>query len=306
MSCSYTLGVSSVCLFALVLAGYAENKTDVSLKWKDKPQQESEISSESGDLFETVAHHGPAVENEWMGIRIYFDKKCALDAYNKKRRGLELAEAAWYPTEEQQKEGWGADQYKAGTTVGLGGVRLWDGEKVIALDPVTMRTARVRKEANYSQIEMLSEGVPYKGTTVDVMLRVTAFSGFRDMKVEAFAFCDEPVEFVTGINYWETTSTFEGENYVGTWGVHPEDVAATVIEIGGAVIFDPEDIAQHKKTADELLLISNPTHYLSSWIVSGCEAEPSFSGAEDFEQYVREAYPMILKGKTSETLESGE
>jgi hypothetical protein len=45
-----------------------------------------------------------------MGIQIYFDKKCALDVYNKTRPGLELAEAAWYPTEEQQKDGWGADQ----------------------------------------------------------------------------------------------------------------------------------------------------------------------------------------------------
>ncbi|MGQ7871206.1 DUF4861 family protein [Sunxiuqinia sp. sy24] len=30
--------------------------------------------------------------------------------------------------------GWAADQYNAGQTVGLGGVRLWDGQQVVFLN----------------------------------------------------------------------------------------------------------------------------------------------------------------------------
>ncbi len=282
----YVLCTFSFLLLASICA-QAENRTDVSLTWKDSPKQESEISSESGDLYTKVAHHGPAVENEWMGIRIYFDKKCALDVYNKQRPGLELAEAAWYPTEAQQQEGWGADQYKVGPTVGLGGVRLWDDGKVVMLDPVAMRTARVRKEACFSQIEMLSEGVPYKDRTVDILIRVTAFSGFREMKVEAFALSDKPVEFVTGINYWKTTKTFEGENFMGSWGYHPEDVAAFQFNIGGSLIYDPADFAQKKKTDSEILLVSKPARYISTWITSACEKEEGFKTADDFEAYVK-------------------
>lgn len=266
----------------------AENRTDVSLKWKDSAKQETTISSETGDLFEKVAHHGPAVENEWMGIRIYFDKKCALDVYNKTRPGLELAEASWYPTEEQQKEGWGADQYKVGPTVGLGGVRLWDDGKVVPLDPVKMRVATVKKEACCSQMEMLSEGVPYKGATVDILVRVTAYTGFREMKVEAFALCDQPVEFVTGINYWPTTATFEGENHIGSWGLHPEDVAAFQFNIGGGLIFNPADFARKTKTDAEILLISKPTKTISTWITSACEKEDGFKSVGDFKQYMKQ------------------
>ena len=75
--------------------------------WKGNPEQQAEISSETGDLFTKVEHHGPALENEWMGVRIYFDKKCALDIYNKKRPGLELAEAAWYPTKNSRRKAGG-------------------------------------------------------------------------------------------------------------------------------------------------------------------------------------------------------
>lgn len=279
-------GLATMLFFSATLV-LAENKTDVSLMWKDSAKQESQIGSESGDLYEKVAHHGPAVENEWMGIRIYFDKKCALDVYNKTRPGLELAAAAWYPTEEQQKEGWGADQYKVGQTVGLGGVRLWDGKKVVMLDPVKMRTARVKKEACYSQIEMLSEGVPYKDGTVDVLVRVTAYSGFREMKVEAFALCDQPVQFVTGINYWPTAPAFEGEGCMGSWGIHPEDVAAFQLNIGGGLVYNPDDFSEKKKTDSEILLISKPTKVISTWITSACEKEDGFKSGDDFEQYVK-------------------
>ncbi len=276
-----------VCMLSAIDAA-AANMTDVSLMWKDAAKQESEIYSESGDLYQQVAHHGPAIENEWMGVRIYFDKKCALDVYNKTRPGLELAAAAWYPTEEQQKEGWGADQYKVGSTIGLGGIRLWDGAHVVPLDPVSMRTARVNKEAGYSQIEMLSQDVPYKDRTVDILIRVTAFSGMREMKVEGFALCDDPVEFITGINYWPTTETFEGEGCMGSWGVHPEDVAAIQFEIGAGLIYNPADFAVTKKTDSEILLLTKPTKYISTWITSACEKEKGFAASNDFEQYVRQ------------------
>jgi len=113
---------------------FSQNKTDISLMWKDSDKQESQISSETGNLYNKVAHHGPAIENEWIGLRFYFDQKVSIDVYNKTRPGLELKAAKWYPTVDQQKEGWGADQYKVGKTVGLGGVRLWDGEREIFLD----------------------------------------------------------------------------------------------------------------------------------------------------------------------------
>ena len=56
---------------------------------------------------------------------------------------MELVKTKWYTSPEQQKQGWGADYYKVGETIGLGGVRLWDGEKVLHLNPVSERIARV-------------------------------------------------------------------------------------------------------------------------------------------------------------------
>ena len=249
------------------------------------------IASETGDLYDKVEHHGPAIENEWMGLRLYFNYKCAIDVYNKVKPQLELAKAAWYPTPEQQKAGWGADQYKAGETVGLGGVRLWDGNKVVFLNPVRKRTARVRKEANISYMEMLSEGVPYKGGTVDILTRVTVFSGFREAKVETFALCDEPVQFLTGINYHSTTQTKQGSNYILTWGVHPEDVAAFQLAIGAGIKYNPDDFVSIKKEKSEFQMISKPTQYLETWITSACEKEKVLNDMEAFADYMEALKP---------------
>ena len=269
---------------------YAQNMTDISLRWKGSKTQEHEITSESGDLYQKLAHHGPAIENEWIGLRLYFDYKVAVDVYNKTRPGLELAEAQWYPTVEQQKEGWGADQYKVGSTVGLGGVRLWDPKRKesVFLNPVSRRTARVAKEANFSYMEMLSEDIPYMGDTVDILVRVTVFSGFREAKIEAFAFSDDPVHFLTGINYHDKTDTKQGNNFICTWGIHPEDVAAFQISIGAAIIFDPNDFESITKKEKQFELVSKPCHYLSTWVTSACEKEEDLNSFEKFITYVKD------------------
>ena len=89
----------------LIFAGFyafAQNKADVSLFLrKDSSTYLREIHSKSGNLFHELGHHGPAIENEWMGIRLYFDSKAAIDIYSKSTPGLELRETRWYPSPEQ-------------------------------------------------------------------------------------------------------------------------------------------------------------------------------------------------------------
>lgn len=108
-------------------------------------------------------------------------------------------------------------------TVGLGGVRLWDGEKVVMLNPVTNRLARVGKTDTTSFMEMISKGVPYKGKKVDILVRVTVFSGKREAKVEAVCLSGEKVQFATGVNYFKGFETKKGINYIATCvsKIHP-------------------------------------------------------------------------------------
>lgn len=276
---------------AALLCGFtcfAQNNTDTSLYMKsDKITYLTDIGSESGDLYKTIGHHGPAIENEWMALRIYFSDKVAIDVYNKAKAGLELKKANWYPTPEQQKEGWGADYYKVASTSGLGGVKLWDGEKVVPLNPVTNRLARVGKTDTTSWMEMISRGVPYKGKKVDILVRVTVFSGKREAKVEAFSLNGEKVQFVTGINYFKDFQTKKGANYIAVWGKHPEDVAAEIVEVGAAIMYNPKDYVKTNDDGTQYLLISKPAKYLETKIISSCARETELNTLDKLEAYIK-------------------
>lgn len=279
--------LSSLAIFMFSCLGFAQNNTDTSLYMKaDKITYLSDIGSDSGDLYKTISHHGPAIENEWMALRIYFSDKAAIDVYSKAKPGLELKKAQWYPTPEQQKEGWGADYYKVAATVGLGGIRLWDGEKVVPLNPVTNRLAHVGKTENTSYMEMISSGVPYKGKKVDIKVRVTVFSGKREAQVEAFSLNGEKVQFVTGVNYFKDFETKKGENYIAVWGKHPEDVAAEIVEIGAAIMYNPKDYAKKDDDGTQYLLISKPSKYLSTKIISSSAREKELNTLDKLEAYI--------------------
>jgi len=267
----------SIILLLTCIAGYAQEKTEVSLFLKkDKNHNLDRVESESGNMFSKVGHHGPAIENQWYALRIYFNKTSAIDLYSKARPGLELKQAKWYPTKTQQRNGWGADYYKVGKTLGLGGIGLWDGSKVVLLKPVSLRTAKVKKDGNESSMEMLSAGVVIQNQKVNVLLRVTVFGDSRKARVEAIS-ADKPVQFVTGINYYKKLKIIKSDNYLATWGIHPEDVAAEKVEVGAALMFNKDDFADRMDDGKQFLLISKPLTYLTTWITSAITREPDIN-----------------------------
>ena len=110
-------------LITTAFSGFAQNLTDVSLFLKkDKSNYLTEIESESGNMFTKLGHHGPAVENQYLGFRFYFDKKTAIDIYSKAKPGLEIRDKKWYPSKKEQRAGYGPSGHS-------GSVRVydWDG-----------------------------------------------------------------------------------------------------------------------------------------------------------------------------------
>ena len=91
----------TACSIALLIsAGNLSAQTAKSLFWRSDSLQVSEIVSETGDQYRKVGHHGPAVENSHLALRIYFNDSGAIDLYSKSGRGMELERYLWYPSAE--------------------------------------------------------------------------------------------------------------------------------------------------------------------------------------------------------------
>ena len=140
-------------------------------------------------------------------------------------------------------------------------------------------------------MEMISEGIAYKGKMVNIMVRVTVYSAKREAQVEAFSMTGEPVQFVTGINYFKNLVTKKGDNYALTWGIHPEDVAAEKVEVGAALIVSNNDIEKQLDDGKQFLFITKPTQTFSCWITSYNARE---SGINSFDSFDKQIEILIL------------
>ncbi len=266
-------------------------QTASSLFWRKDSLQVNEIKSKEAVQYNFVGHHGPAVENVASAFRIYFNDSGAIDVYSKSGKMMELLKYHWYPTEAQQKnEGAGCDEYMVGKTVGLGGIALWDGNRVVKLVATAGRTARVGKTSDGSYAEMIAYGVECGGEKYDVSIRVDVYDGSRIAKVTASELNGSKLRFVTGVNYHQGETVAVGKNYLWAWGVHPADVASDPQPLGAGMFFNRKDFSKKMKTEDMLMLISRPCTSLSTGIVAASTMEEELNDVKKFGSYMRERH----------------
>ena len=262
-------------------------QTASSLFWRSDSLQVSEIVSEIGNQYNKVGHHGPAVENTHMALRLYFNDSGAIDVYSKSGRGMELMDYRWYPTKAQQDTlALGADGYIVGKTVGLGGVALWDGEKEVKLEATRGRTARVGDTKKGSYLEMIAYGVPYKGDYVDVKIRVDVSVKTREAVVTASELSGKKVQFLTGVNFHEGQKASHAEGYISVWGPHPVKKTETPFPIGAGLRFSAKAFPVVEKTDDMVRIISKATSKVSTRVVSASAKEAELNSAKRFEAYM--------------------
>jgi hypothetical protein len=163
---------------------------------------------------------------------------------------------------------------------------LWESDSVKMLDPVTGRSAWVVKEGSISQINMLSEGIPYHGDQIDILVRLTVYSNCRYAKVETFILADKPVRLVTGLNFNKKLIITNEINHLITWGKHRSGVALENVDVGAGLIYNEKDFEKVIKDENEYRCISKPTKYLQTWITSANAKEKELNTMEKFREHV--------------------
>jgi hypothetical protein len=272
---------------ALLCTFLSSAQTETSLFFRSDSVQVSEIVSDGPDQYKKVGHHGPAVENPWYALRIYFNDSGAIDLYSKSGKQMELRKYLWYPTREQQEnEGAGCDEYRVGKTVGLGGIALWDKDHEVKL-AAERRTARVGKFRGGAFAEMISYGVPYAGRKVDISVRIEMSDKSRKAKIIASVVSGGRVQFVTGLNYHAGEYVQAGWGAIGTWGIHPADVSENPIEVGAGLEYDPDDYVGIPESLDDMVrLVSKPCRKLVTTVVAASVKEDELNTPEKFFDYL--------------------
>ena len=263
--------------------------TFFSLFQRSDSLQVAEIwAPEAGKMTNAVGHHGPAVENQFMALRLYFDGRGAIDAYSKSGKvDNELGHWLWYPSvEQQQNEGAGCDEYFVGKTFGLGGVRLWDGEQEIRLETTAGRLCRVGRTEEGAFMEQINYGVPYREDTVDVSIRVDVTEASRWASVTVRELNGKPLRFATGINYPSQAQIRQGDGWAAVWGEHPADVSSNPAPIGGGIRYDMRQFPEMEDTGGTIRLVSSPIPSFTTRIIAASVKEDMLNTPDLFFAFV--------------------
>ncbi|WP_373843488.1 DUF4861 domain-containing protein, partial [Bacteroides heparinolyticus] len=267
-------------------------------KQKHAPVQ-SVTAPGTTDFYNMLYGHGPMFESELAAYRIYFNPKQTVDPYGKFKKGLELEESRFYPTDEQLAHGFGNDVLMVGNSCGIGTLKGWDGTKATHIEPVTFRTERILA---YGPVRTITDvevkGWQYQGKELTMTNRYILYAGHRDLLVETFF--DQPLEeetFCTGVQNimgGETLSYSDHKGLIGSWGRYwpMTDTAKYAKETIGIATYVPQKYIREEVTDKDNFLYtlsapgSNRFHHYTMF--ASCKETFGYPTPEAWFAYMQE------------------
>lgn len=204
------------------------------------------------NVYSFVYHHGPAIESELVGYRVYFNEKQTVDPYSKVNKGLELKETCFYPTKEQRANGYGDDALRVYNSGGVGALKGWNGKEATHIKPVANRRERVIASGPVRAIveaEVLCW--EYQGSDLNMTNRYTIYGGHRDIRIDVLF--DRPLKeeiFAAGVQILKDGDHIsDHEGLLGSWGTDwpVSDTVGYVKETTGMGAFIPKYRIQEVK-----------------------------------------------------------
>lgn len=261
----------------------------------------------------SIHHHGAAFENDMVAYRIYFDHRQTVDIYGKYKKGLELKQTQFYPDEEQKKAGFGDDVLWVGSTLGLGTLRGWDGNKPTMLTDVDKRSQRIISRGPLRTIvEVKDMGwIPNTGQEpIDMTTLYILYAGRRECYVKAkFNKSISGYKFSTGIINIKNSKEFsDKEGLRGCWGtdwpVSEKDSAGHKRETVGLGIYIPKEyiISEEPANKDNYAFVIGSKSNEINYMITFCSDNESFGfhNASQWFDFLKEwkeeqQCPIIIK-----------
>lgn len=117
------------------------------------PITELKVDEKHTDHSFDIQFEGPGWESDKVGYRIYLDWRNAIDIFGKKTDSLVLHNVGLDGFDSYHEvSDWGVDVLKVGSSLGMGSVAFWDGEKAIRVEKTDSLYSEVESGANKSKV----------------------------------------------------------------------------------------------------------------------------------------------------------
>lgn len=236
-----------------------------------------------------IRYEGPGWESDKVGYRFYLDWRNATDIFGKKTSAMVLQKVGQDGFESYHEEGdWGMDILKVGSSLGIGSIGYWDGEKALRVaDTDSLLCTITENGAIYSAIETNYFGWSDPGSKLDLQSLISIEAGSK-LSAQSIKLSGELENICTGIVKNEkaklissASNTDDEWSYMATWGkqsLNNDNMGMVVYYKSGDLIDSQEDEHSH-------ILVLKPVNNTVNYYF-GAVWEKDSDGISTEEQYL--------------------
>ena len=150
-----------------------------------KPVNELKVDQKHTDHSFDIQFEGPGWESDKIGYRLYLDWRNATDIFGKKVDTLVLQNVGLDGFDSYHKmSDWGVDVLKVGSSLGIGSVAFWDGEKAIRVEETDSIYCAVESSKKLSQVLVNYYGWQINNIKTDLISKLEIEEGSYLTKYE--------------------------------------------------------------------------------------------------------------------------
>lgn len=238
-----------------------------------------------------IQFEGPGWESDKIGYRLYLDWRNATDIFGKKTDSLVLHNVGLdgFDSYHEMQE-WGVDVLKVGSSLGIGSLAFWDGEKATRVEKTDSILCNVFDGEKSSSVEVNYFGWEINGIKTNLLstLEIEAGSYLTKYSVEL----SEPLpNLATGIVKHADTSVKVFENIKPGWNCLITFGKQTLQEdlLGMCILYKTDDFIEITDDQySEVVVLKPANNKLTYYFGAAWQQDASgVRSMEDFEELIK-------------------
>jgi rhamnogalacturonyl hydrolase YesR len=184
---------------------------------------------------------GAGWESDRVGFRVYLDKRFVVDIYGKKDPAPVLHTIGQGGPSYHQDAPWGMDIWRAGDSLGAGGLGLLKNGKAVQIGELSAMTASIPAQGPVlGDVHVAIDGVEGKSLAADFSIAAGSRISLNRASAPGLA-------LVAGFGIWPNTVAIQspphakGWHYFASWGRQSDDGKD---DVGVALFYPPGEIAR--------------------------------------------------------------
>jgi len=257
-----------------------------------KPVTELKAPEQHTDHSFYIQFEGPGWESDKIGYRIYLDWRNAIDIFGKKVNSLVLHRVGLDGFDSYHElSGWGVDVLKVGSSLGIGSLAFWDGEKATRIEKTDSILCRVRNHKRYSDVAVDYYGWQINGMKTDVFSTLTIEKGSYLTKYDVKISAELP-NITTGIVKLPGTDIQVIKDIKPGWNCLVTSGVQTLQNdyLGMCIFYKADDLLEVTEDQDSHLIVLKPENkHLTYYFGAAWQQDQSgVDSLQEFESLLKE------------------